>query len=41
MTEQERVMRKREHVRQRESIGKAGNLNLKGLQNIETREITT
>lgn len=42
MTEQGAVMKKREPVgeRLRQSIEKNGNLNLKGLHDIKTREIT-
>lgn len=43
MTEQDTVMKKRERVgeRLRQSIERDGNLNLKGLRDIKTREITT
>lgn len=43
MTEQGAVMKKRERVgeRLRQSIERDGNLNLKGLRDIKTREITT
>lgn len=43
MTEQGTVMKKRERggERLRQSIERDGNLNLKGLHDIKTREITT